>query len=174
MLGALYLAYDLLGGEHGPLRTVTRGVTYGALFAAGYGLTLGPIFGLATGLSHGITLAWEYARGEARAETRLLDGLVDERDLRRRVRDRRCLFIRGHIRPVVRRAEHGGTGLGVPGGHPADIGLSTGGAPAADQTSTAGGGESHGGLHLVRVCPMRLGGAWRKWRWHGFATGLYR
>src|ERR1700704_4513706 len=28
VLGALYLSYDLLGGEHGPLRTVTRGVTY--------------------------------------------------------------------------------------------------------------------------------------------------
>jgi hypothetical protein len=41
MLGALYLAYDLLGGEHGPLRTLIRGVTYGALFGAGYGLPLG-------------------------------------------------------------------------------------------------------------------------------------
>ena len=30
VLGALYLAYDLLGGEHGPLRTLTRAVTYGA------------------------------------------------------------------------------------------------------------------------------------------------
>jgi hypothetical protein len=29
VLGALCLAYDLLGGEHGPLRTVTRAVTYG-------------------------------------------------------------------------------------------------------------------------------------------------
>jgi len=27
VLGALYLAYDLLGGEHGPLRTLTRVVT---------------------------------------------------------------------------------------------------------------------------------------------------
>ena len=36
VLGALYLAYDLLGGEHGPLRTLTRGVTYGALFGGGY------------------------------------------------------------------------------------------------------------------------------------------
>ena len=35
VLGALYLAYDLLGGEHGPLRTLTRGVTYGVLFGAG-------------------------------------------------------------------------------------------------------------------------------------------
>ena len=62
VLGALYLAYDLLGGEHGPLRTVTRGVTYGALFGAGYGLALGPVFGLASGAAHGLTLAWEYAR----------------------------------------------------------------------------------------------------------------
>ena len=45
VLGALYLAYDLLGGEHGPLRTLTRGVTYGVLFGAGYGLAFGPAFG---------------------------------------------------------------------------------------------------------------------------------
>jgi hypothetical protein len=62
VLGALYLAYDLLGGEHGPLRTLTRGVTYGVLFGAGYGLAFGPVFGLTTGLAHGITLAWEYSR----------------------------------------------------------------------------------------------------------------
>jgi hypothetical protein len=62
MLGALYLAYDLLGGEHGPLRTITRGVTYGVLFGSGFGLALGPIFGLASGLAHGVTLAWEFSR----------------------------------------------------------------------------------------------------------------
>ena len=62
VLGALYLAYDLLGGEHGPLRTLTRGVTYGALFGAGYGIPLGPVFRLATGVTHGLTLAWEYSR----------------------------------------------------------------------------------------------------------------
>ena len=62
VLGALYLAYDLLGGEHGPLRTLTRAVTYGALFGTGFGLALGPIFGLAAGAAHGITLAWEYSR----------------------------------------------------------------------------------------------------------------
>jgi hypothetical protein len=62
VLGALYLAYDLLGGEHGPLRTLTRAVTYGALFGTGYGLALGPVFGLASGVAHGITLAWEYSR----------------------------------------------------------------------------------------------------------------
>jgi hypothetical protein len=62
VLGALYLAYDLLGGEHGPLRTLTRAVTYGVLFGGGYGLALGPVFGLASGVAHGITLAWEYSR----------------------------------------------------------------------------------------------------------------
>ena len=62
VLGALYLAYDLLGGEHGPLRTLTRAVTYGALYGIGYGLALGPVFGLASGVAHGITLAWEYSR----------------------------------------------------------------------------------------------------------------
>jgi hypothetical protein len=62
VLGALYLAYDLLGGEHGPLRTLTRAVTYGLIFGAGYGILLGPIFGLASGVAHGITLAWEFSR----------------------------------------------------------------------------------------------------------------
>jgi hypothetical protein len=62
LVGAMYLAYDLLGGEHGPLRTLTRAVTYGALFGLGYGLVLGPVFGLVTGAAHGITLAWELSR----------------------------------------------------------------------------------------------------------------
>jgi hypothetical protein len=66
VLGALYLAYDLLGGEHGPLRTLTRAVTYGALFGIGYGLALGPVFGLASGVAHGITLAWEFSRASRR------------------------------------------------------------------------------------------------------------
>src|SRR5690349_19430548 len=62
VLGALYLAYDLLGGEHGPLRTLTRGVTYGVLFGTGFGLSLGPVFGLASGVAAGITFAWEFSR----------------------------------------------------------------------------------------------------------------
>jgi hypothetical protein len=62
VLGALYLAYDLLGREHGPLRTLTRAVTYGTLFGSGYGLALGPVFGLASGVAHGVTLAWEFSR----------------------------------------------------------------------------------------------------------------
>jgi hypothetical protein len=66
VLGALYLAYDLLGGEHGPLRTLTRGVTYGALFGTGFGLALGPVVGIAGGAAHGITLAWEFSRASKR------------------------------------------------------------------------------------------------------------
>lgn len=66
VLGALYLAYDLLGGEHGPLRTLTRAVTYGLLFGTGYGIALGPVFGLASGVAHGITLAWEFSRASRR------------------------------------------------------------------------------------------------------------
>lgn len=62
VLGALYLAYDLLGGEHGPLRTLTRAVTYGVIFGIGYGLALGPVFGLASGIAHGMTLSWEFSR----------------------------------------------------------------------------------------------------------------
>lgn len=62
VLGAMYLAYDLLGGEHGPLRTLTRAVTYGAIFGTGFGLALGPVFGLVSGIAHGITLAWEFSR----------------------------------------------------------------------------------------------------------------
>ncbi|HTY56882.1 MAG TPA: hypothetical protein VMB26_16875, partial [Candidatus Binataceae bacterium] len=46
-LGGLYLAYDLLGGKHGPLRLLTRLLTYSAILGLGYGATLGLWFGLA-------------------------------------------------------------------------------------------------------------------------------
>ena len=35
VLGSLYLAYDLLGGQHGPLRLLTRAVTYSLVFGIG-------------------------------------------------------------------------------------------------------------------------------------------
>jgi hypothetical protein len=62
VLGSLYLAYDLLGGEHGPLRLLTRAVTYSIVFGVGYGLGLGLIFGVATGAATGITVAIELSR----------------------------------------------------------------------------------------------------------------
>lgn len=65
VLGSLYLAYDLLGGQHGPLRLLTRMVTYAIVFGLGYGIGLGPFFGLASGIAAGITLSIELNR-EAR------------------------------------------------------------------------------------------------------------
>lgn len=62
VLGSLYLAYDLLGGQHGPLRVLTRAVTYSVVFGAGYGLGLGPFVGLAAGAATGITIAIELNR----------------------------------------------------------------------------------------------------------------
>ncbi|MCU1309053.1 MAG: hypothetical protein JWO20_178 [Candidatus Angelobacter sp.] len=62
VLGSLYLAYDLLGGQHGPLRLLTRAVTYSVVFGIGYGLGLGLFFGLTAGVATGITLAIEFNR----------------------------------------------------------------------------------------------------------------
>ena len=62
VLGSLYLAYDLLGGQHGPLRLLTRAVTYSIVFGVGYGIGLGLFFGLASGLATGITISIELNR----------------------------------------------------------------------------------------------------------------
>ena len=62
VLGSLYLAYDLLGGQHGPLLLLTRAVTYSIVFGVGYGLGLGLVFGLAAGITTGVTLAIELNR----------------------------------------------------------------------------------------------------------------
>jgi len=62
VLGGLYLAYDLLGGQHGPLRLLTRMVTYSFFFGIGYGLGLGFFFGVTSGIATGITVAMELQR----------------------------------------------------------------------------------------------------------------
>jgi hypothetical protein len=62
VIGSLYLAYDLLGGQHGPLRLLTRAVTYSIVFGVGYGLGLGLWFGLAAGLGTGVTISIELNR----------------------------------------------------------------------------------------------------------------
>src|SRR5580704_10784385 len=62
VLGSLYLAYDLLGGQHGPLRLLTRAVTYSIVFGVGYGIGLGLFFGLASGLATGVTVSIELNR----------------------------------------------------------------------------------------------------------------
>jgi hypothetical protein len=68
VLGSLYLAYDLLGGPHGPLRLLTRAVTYSILFGLGYGLGLGVLFGVASGLALGVTIAIELNRTSKRQD----------------------------------------------------------------------------------------------------------
>jgi hypothetical protein len=62
VIGSLYLAYDLLGGQHGPLRLLTRAVTYSIVFGVGYGLGLGLFFGIASGIATGVTVAIELNR----------------------------------------------------------------------------------------------------------------
>ncbi|HEX4536875.1 MAG TPA: hypothetical protein VH140_08010 [Candidatus Acidoferrum sp.] len=62
VLGTLYLAYDLLGGEHGPLRLLTRAVTYSIVFGLGYAIGLGFFFGVVSGVTTGVTLAIELNR----------------------------------------------------------------------------------------------------------------
>ncbi len=62
VLGGLYLAYDLLGGQHGPLRLLTRMVTYSIVFGIGYGIGLGFFLGVASGAATGITIAIELHR----------------------------------------------------------------------------------------------------------------
>src|SRR5260370_32773260 len=62
VIGSLYLAYDLLGGQNGPLRLLTRAVTYSIVFGVGHGLGLGLFFGLASGVANGVTIAIELNR----------------------------------------------------------------------------------------------------------------
>jgi len=62
VLGSLYLAYDLLGGQHGPLRLLTRAVTYSVVLGIGYGIGLGLLFGIASGIATDITLSIEFNR----------------------------------------------------------------------------------------------------------------
>jgi hypothetical protein len=68
VLGGLYLAYDLLGGQHGPLRLLTRAVTYSIVFGIGYGLGLGLFFGVTAGIATGVTLAVELHRASSKGD----------------------------------------------------------------------------------------------------------
>lgn len=54
VLGGCYLAYDLLGGKRGPLRTIARGTGYVALFFIGYLLVLGLRYALVAATGMGI------------------------------------------------------------------------------------------------------------------------
>ena len=60
-LGGLYLAYDLLGGKYGPLRTLTRCTTYAIPYGLGYAL-IGRWFGVIGALLMGPLLGLENSR----------------------------------------------------------------------------------------------------------------
>jgi hypothetical protein len=64
-LGGLYLAYDLLGAKHGPLRLLSRLLTYSAIFGLGYAAFLGTWFGLAGALVFGPTVEFQLERRAA-------------------------------------------------------------------------------------------------------------
>ena len=76
LLGGLYLAYDLFGGKHGPLRTLTRAVSYGVLFFLAYTVFLPVSFSVLAALGTGGTLAIEFARASRGArQTRVGEAL---------------------------------------------------------------------------------------------------
>jgi hypothetical protein len=75
-LGALYLAYDLLGGKNGPLRTFTKSASYGLLFGSVYGLPLGVWFGLAGAFFSGPALSIEIGRRNVREIHPFCEALV--------------------------------------------------------------------------------------------------
>ena len=62
ILGSLYWAYELLGGQKGPMNGITRTVSYSLMFGVGYGLFLGPAFGVIGGLGLGTILSLEGLR----------------------------------------------------------------------------------------------------------------
>jgi hypothetical protein len=60
VLGGCYLAYDLLGGKRGPLRTIARAAGYVALFFIGYYIVLEARYALIASAGMGFLLALEY------------------------------------------------------------------------------------------------------------------
>lgn len=60
--GGLFLAYDLLGGEKGPLSTFTRMFTYSVLAVFFYGIAMGLRFGLIVGTCIGSCLGLHLER----------------------------------------------------------------------------------------------------------------
>lgn len=68
VLGGCYLAYDLLGGKRGPLRTIARATGYVALFFLGYIIVLGVRYAIVAASGMGILLAIEFRRAGANPE----------------------------------------------------------------------------------------------------------
>ncbi len=61
-LGSMYWAYELLGGQNGPMNLLTRTVSYSLMFGVGYGIVWGPWFGTIAGIGFGIFLSVEQLR----------------------------------------------------------------------------------------------------------------
>lgn len=71
LIGGLYLAYDLLGGDKGPLSTLTRCVTYTLILVLSISTTMGLKFGLLAGAGLGIALGLHLERiGRGQNETK--------------------------------------------------------------------------------------------------------
>lgn len=62
VLGGLYLAYDLLGGENGPLARLTKIVNYSLLMVLLFLLTMGLKFALIVGIAFGTALGMHFDR----------------------------------------------------------------------------------------------------------------
>jgi hypothetical protein len=60
VLGGCYLAYDLLGGRQGPLRTIARATGYAALCFIGYVLVVGLRYAIVAASGMGILLGIEF------------------------------------------------------------------------------------------------------------------
>lgn len=67
-LGGLYLAYDLLGGKHGPLRIIGRATGYIALFFLGYATVLGLRYAIVAATGMGALLAVEFRLAAANGQ----------------------------------------------------------------------------------------------------------
>jgi hypothetical protein len=87
ILGGCYLAYELLGGRRGPLRTIARTAGYVALFFIGYYIVLGARYALIASAGMGVLLALEYwSAGDDPAKNR---------------RPRSMVFVFGSLRGAV-------------------------------------------------------------------------
>jgi hypothetical protein len=154
VLGSLYLAYDLLGGQHGPLRLLTRAVTYSIVFGIGYGgLGLGLVFGVASGITTGVTLSIEFNRAARGARSLLVAlGSTVFRDPRIGLRSRTLqdcgLSIRNRLCP----SHHDRSNSRLLSRYAPGDGLCSGSPSTADPSSVLGNGGPHGRLHGQRPC----------------------
>lgn len=75
LLGGCYLAYDLLDGRNGPLRSITRATVYLPLFFCGYAVLLGVPFALVAALGMAAALAVEF-HFAAKSKPSAVPGLI--------------------------------------------------------------------------------------------------